>query len=118
PDVRESIVNRNAPDFDLVIFDEAHKLSWSEPKRPNSKTLRYHLAETLSRRIPNLLLLTATPHMGKEFPYFALWRLRDSAIFSTPEAVSSLPEEKHDRHFLRRLSAPQVRAAAFGGPDL
>jgi superfamily II DNA or RNA helicase/transcriptional regulator with XRE-family HTH domain len=108
PDVRERIVNRNAPDFDLVVFDEAHKLSWSDPKRPNSKTRRYQLAETLSRRIPNLLLLTATPHMGKEFPYFALWRLLDSAIFSTPEAVSSLPEEKYDLHFLRRLKEEMV----------
>jgi hypothetical protein len=66
------------------------------------------LAETLSRRIPNLLLLTATPHMGKEFPYFALWRLLDSAVFSTPEAVRSLPEEKRDRHFLRRLKEEMV----------
>jgi SNF2 family DNA or RNA helicase len=108
PDIRERIVNRNAPDFDLVIFDEAHKLSWSDPKRRDSKTLRYQLAEALSRRIPNLLLLTATPHMGKAFPYFALWRLLDSAVFSTPEAASSLPEEKRDRHFLRRLKEEMV----------
>lgn len=106
--VRESLVNRNAPAFDLVVFDEAHKLSWSDPNRRDSKTLRYQLAESLSRRVPNLLLLTATPHMGKGFPYFALWRLLDSAVFSTPEAVESLPEEKRGPHFLRRLKEEMV----------
>jgi transcriptional regulator with XRE-family HTH domain/superfamily II DNA or RNA helicase len=108
PAVRENIESHNAPAFDLIVFDEAHKLSWSDPNRRDSKTLRYQLGESLSRRIPNLLLLTATPHMGKGFPYFALWRLLDSAVFSTPEAVESLPQEKHDRHFLRRLKEEMV----------
>jgi transcriptional regulator with XRE-family HTH domain/superfamily II DNA or RNA helicase len=108
PDVRERIVTRDVPASDLVVFDEAHKLSWSDPNRRDSKTRRYQLAEALSRRVPNLLLLTATPHMGKGFPYFALWHLLDSAAFSTPGAVSSLLEEKRDRHFLRRLKEEMV----------
>jgi superfamily II DNA or RNA helicase len=108
PAVREKLANREIPAFDLVVFDEAHKLSWSDPNRKDSKTMRYQLAEVLSRRVPNLLLLTATPHMGKPYPYFAIWRLLDSAVFSTPDAVASMPEEKRARHFLRRLKEEMI----------
>ena len=45
PDVRERIADRSGPAFDLVVFDEAHKLSWSDPNHRDSKTQRYHLAE-------------------------------------------------------------------------
>jgi len=95
-------------DFDLVVFDEAHKLSWGDANRAESKTLRYRLAEGLSRRVPNLLLLTATPHMGKEFPYYALWRLLDPDVFSTVESIRSLPAERRDRYFLRRLKEEMI----------
>lgn len=108
PSVRERLANRDGAALDLVVFDEAHKLSWTDPNRGDSKTLRYQLAETLSRCVPNRLLLTATPHMGKEFPYFALWRLLDPMVFSTPEAVRSLPQEGRDRHFIRRLKEEMV----------
>jgi SNF2 family DNA or RNA helicase len=100
-----------APDlepFDLAVFDEAHKLSWTNPKRLDSKTQRYRLAEILSAQCPHLLLLTATPHMGKPFPYFALWRLLDSKVFSTIEALGSVPHEKRRRYFIRRLKEEMV----------
>lgn len=108
PAVRMKLANHETADFDLVVFDEAHKLSWSDPNRKDSKTLRYQLAEVLSRRVPNLLLLTATPHMGKGFPYFALWRLLDPAVFSTPDALNSLSEQKRERHFLRRIKEEMI----------
>jgi superfamily II DNA or RNA helicase/transcriptional regulator with XRE-family HTH domain len=108
PAIREKLSNRGTPAFDLVVFDEAHKLSWSDPNRKDSKTLRYQLAEVLSRRVSNLLLLTATPHMGKGYPYFALWHLLDSAVFSIPDAVSSVSEQKRERHFLRRLKEEMI----------
>jgi len=108
PAIHERLAATSSRPFDLVVFDEAHKLSWSDPNRRDSKTLRYRLAETLASRIPNLLLLTATPHMGKGFPYFALWCLLDHAVFSTPEAIRSLADEKRDRHFLRRLKEEMV----------
>ena len=54
-------------DWDVIIFDEAHKLSaktWSEKK--TDKTLNYRLAEDLRERCQALILLTATPHQGDE----------------------------------------------------
>jgi len=87
--------------FDLVVFDECHKLSWPDPKR--KKTRRYVLGEALAARCTHLLLLTATPHMGKPHPYFALWRLLDTNLFPTGAAVSALPPQKRRLYFVRRL---------------
>jgi transcriptional regulator with XRE-family HTH domain len=106
--VREWLTSSSLPRFDLVAFDEAHKLSWSDPKRSDSKTRRYRLAEALSERCTHLLLLTATPHMGKPFPYYALWRLLDSQILSTEDALRSLTPEKKTKYFLRRLKEEMV----------
>ena len=108
PSVRDRLFNHTGVAFDLVVFDEAHKLKWSDPNRADSKTLRYQLAEAASQNTRNLLLLTATPHMGKAFPYCALWRLLDPAVFSTEEAVHMLSKEKSTRHFLRRLKEEMV----------
>ena len=90
------------------MFDEAHKLSWADPNRSDSKTRRYRLAESLSQRCTHLLLLTATPHMGKRFPYYALWRLLDSKVLSTQDALKSLLPEKSTKYFIRRLKEEMV----------
>lgn len=106
--VRERLLATSLPRFDLAVFDEAHKLSWSDPNRPDSKTRRYRLAESFSHRATHVLLLTATPHMGKPFPYFALWRLLDPNVISTPEALRSLAPEKRTKYFIRRLKEEMV----------
>ena len=50
--------------WDLVIFDEAHKLSAYQYGRKVKKTQRYRLGELLGRQTRHLLLMTATPHRG------------------------------------------------------
>jgi superfamily II DNA or RNA helicase len=108
--------------YDLVIFDEAHKLSADrEPDFRVHKTERYRLAEALagvwnddsrwqlSWRSLHLLLLTATPHMGKDFPYYCLWRLLEPEALSTFSAFESYPPEARQRHFLRRAKEEMVR---------
>jgi len=106
--VKERLMSPTTPGFDLIVFDEAHKLAWGDPKRRDSQTRRYRLAEALSLRTNHLLLLTATPHMGKSFPYFALWRLLDSNVFTTPDALPFLEAEKRSKYFLRRLKEEMV----------
>ena len=106
--VRERLTAPTLPRFDLAVFDEAHKLSWGDPNRPDSKTRRYRLAEALSQRATHLLLLTATPHMGKRFPYYALWRLLDSKVLSTQDAFDALLPEKRTKYFIRRLKEEMV----------
>jgi hypothetical protein len=47
--------------WDIVIFDEAHRLSRDEAGRT---TLRFRLAQKLREKTDALLLLTGTPHQG------------------------------------------------------
>ena len=108
--------------YDLAIFDEAHKLSARlEDGFTFRRTGRYKLAEALAGvhgidaeyRLPwscrHLLLLTATPHMGKDFPYYCLWRLLEPEVLSTKEAFDAYPPESRRQHFIRRTKEEMVR---------
>lgn len=110
--------------YDLVIFDESHKLSANrDPDLYVRKTERYKLAEALTGldsgdprwqlnwSATHLLLLTATPHMGKDYPYFALWRLLEPETLSTPDAFAAFPREARRRHFIRRVKEEMVDLA-------
>jgi superfamily II DNA or RNA helicase len=107
--------------YDLVIFDEAHKLSADRDKDFSLRTTgRYRLAEALAGirtdndrwQLPwgchHLLLLTATPHMGKDFPYYALWRLLEPDMLSTIEAFHDHPPDARQRCFIRRTKEEMV----------
>ncbi len=107
--------------YDLAIFDEAHKLGADrQPDFTIRKTDRYQVAEVLAG-IPagdsrwsldwacnHLLLLTATPHMGKDFPYFCLWRLLEPEVLATVDAFNAYPADARRRHFLRRTKEEMV----------
>ncbi len=108
--------------YDLVVFDEAHKLSADrEPDMTIRKTDRYRLAEafagvpggevrwSLPWSTNHLLLLTATPHMGKDYPYYFLWRLLEPYILPTKEAFDTYPIESKQEHFIRRTKEEMVR---------
>ena len=114
--------------YDLVVFDEAHKLSADrQPDFRVRKTERYRLAEALAGAGPDsarwelpwsaqhLLLLTATPHMGKDFPYYFLWRLLLPEALSTYEAFERFPTDSRKRHFIRRTKEELVH---FDGSPL
>ena len=111
--------------YDLIIFDEAHKLAADrEPDFRVRKTERYRLAEALSGAnllhgdhdgrwnlswaAQHLILLTATPHMGKDYPYYCLWRLLEPEALSTYDAFSVYPEDARARHFIRRTKEEMV----------
>jgi len=80
-----------AQDWDLIIFDEAHKLSaktWSPGKI--EKTQNYRLAEDLADHTKALLFLTATPHQGDDTKFQNLLRLlHESVIFDQWERESA-----------------------------
>ena len=111
----------NVIPYDLVIFDEAHKLAADRGTDLRiRKTERYHLAEALagiqthdhrwrlSWNAHHLLFLTATPHMGKDYPYYALWRLLEPEVLTTPDAFSEYPAEQRKMHFLRRTKEEMI----------
>lgn len=68
--------------WDLIIIDEAHKLTASYQGRTVSKTQRFRLAEMLSRTCRHFLLITATPHNGKEEDFQLFLSLLDPDRFS------------------------------------
>lgn len=77
--------------FDMVIFDEAHKLS---KKGDGSESARYKVGKLLSEAIPVFLLLTATPHQGDEDLFVNLLRLVDPVLFADKKILSpSLVQE-------------------------
>jgi Helicase conserved C-terminal domain/Domain of unknown function (DUF3883) len=57
----------------------------------------------------HLLLLTATPHMGKDFPYYCLWRLMEPDVLSTDRAFHFFPAAARKQHFIRRVKEEMVR---------
>ena len=73
----------DAPDaeWDLVVCDEAHKMSASFFNNEVKLTKRYRLGRKLSSRTRHFLLLTATPHNGKEEDFQLLMALIDEDRF-------------------------------------
>lgn len=99
-----------APPYDLVIFDEAHKLSARYTADLTlDKTNRYEMAEVIARQNRHLLLMTATPHMGKDDPYYLLWRLLEPDMLSTRDAFQRLSKAQKQQHLLRRMKEEMVR---------
>lgn len=68
-------------DWDLVIVDEAHKMSASFFGGEVKYTKRYRLGQLLSRQTRHFLLMTATPHNGKEEDFQLFLALIDGDRF-------------------------------------
>ena len=88
-DVFEHLIAAN---WDMVIIDEAHKLSKEDD---GSETARYKIGEALAASVPVFLLLTATPHQGKPGKFLHLLNLVDPYGFTQvedlrPEKVSQV----------------------------
>jgi SNF2 family DNA or RNA helicase len=72
-----------APDcrWDLVVCDEAHRLSATFFGGEVKYTKRYRLAQLLSQLTRHFLLMTATPHNGKEADFQLFMALLDGDRF-------------------------------------
>ncbi|MDR3298643.1 MAG: DEAD/DEAH box helicase family protein [Candidatus Accumulibacter sp.] len=69
--------------WDLVIIDEAHRMSGS-----TSQVARYKLGAALAEASPYLLLLSATPHQGKTDQFVRLMQLLDGEAFPDEGSVN------------------------------
>ena len=67
--------------WDLVVVDEAHKLSANYFGNKVNKTKRFLLGETLGAITRHFLLMTATPHNGKEEDFQLFMSLLDADRF-------------------------------------
>ena len=68
-------------DWDLVVCDEAHKMSAAFFGREVKETKRYKLGKQLGQVTRHLLLMTATPHNGKEEDFQLFMGLLDPDRF-------------------------------------
>jgi len=73
-------------DFDLLVIDECHKVGGS-----TTQVGRFQMADVLCNAIPNVLLLSATPHRGKSDHFRRILQLLDSDAFAG-EGMPSIPE--------------------------
>lgn len=70
-----------APEWDLVICDEAHRMSASYFGGEVKETQRHKLGKLLGTVTRNLLLMSATPHNGKEADFQLFMGLLDADRF-------------------------------------
>lgn len=77
-DVQEKL---KGSDWDLIICDEAHKMSATAFGNEIKRTKRYELGRLLSTITRNFLLMTATPHNGKEADFQLFLALLDGDRF-------------------------------------
>ena len=68
-------------EWDLVIIDEAHKMSAHQSGTDVHRSQRFALGESLSKRTKHFLLMTATPHNGKEEDFQLFLSLLDGDRF-------------------------------------
>lgn len=71
---------QNVP-WDLVVFDEAHKLAAHRAGEKIKATDRFRLGEALGKATRHLLLMTATPHNGNEADFQLFLSLLDEDRF-------------------------------------
>ena len=98
-----------APPYELIVFDEAHKLSARfESDGTIDKSKRYELAERVAAYARNLLLLTATPHMGRSDAYYLLWRLLLPDQLAAQRAFERMNDGEKGKHLLRRMKEEMI----------
>ncbi len=68
-------------DYDLIVVDEAHRMSAHYYGAELKTTKRYELGKLLGRVTRHLLLMTATPHAGKEEDFQLFMALLDADRF-------------------------------------
>jgi SNF2 family DNA or RNA helicase len=73
-------------EFDLLVIDECHKVGGS-----SNQVGRFQMADVLCNAIPNVLLLSATPHRGKSDHFRRLLQLLDADAFAG-EGMPTIPE--------------------------
>lgn len=101
-DARESLLRSR---WDLVIVDEAHKMSAPADDR---KTYAYRLGEALSKMTDHFLLMTATPHKGDPEHFRRFLALLDADVYGSIESLQQAMRD-HDAPFYLRRTKEALR---------
>lgn len=105
--------NLKASHWDLVVVDEAHKMSaygyTTKDGKKVDKTQRYRVGEVLSSITTHMLFLTATPHRGDEENFRLFLDLLRPGFFSKTELLKESVEKQENPIFVRRLKEDMKR---------
>jgi len=85
----EALNELERTNWDVIIFDESHKLSATRYGNKIERSLRFRLAQALHDKTESLILLTATPHKGDPFAFYSLLTLVDPYIFENERKILS-----------------------------
>jgi superfamily II DNA or RNA helicase len=88
-------------DWDLVVVDEAHRMGAHYFSGKLEKTKRFQLGEVLGRITRHLLLMTATPHSGKEDDFQLFLTLLDRDRFEGRSSAG--PRQTDTEGIMRRM---------------
>jgi len=91
--------------WDLVIVDEAHRMSWTPPAR---KTARYALGELLRDATDHFVLLTATPHKGDPENFTRFLQLLDEDAYADVRSIHEAMQQRQAPFYLRRTKEAMV----------
>ena len=91
--------------WDLVIVDEAHRMSAADETH---KTLRYKLGELLRDTSDHMLLLTATPHRGDPVNFSLFLQLLDEDVYADVKSIREAMERRRGPFYLRRTKEAMV----------
>ena len=91
--------------WDLVIVDEAHRMSWTPPSR---KTARYGLGELLRDTSDHFFLLTATPHKGDPVNFSLFLQLLDEDAYADVRSIREAMNRRRAPFYLRRTKEAMV----------
>ncbi len=99
-DVQEKL---RQSEWDVIVVDEAHKMSATFFSGEAKYTRRYRLGELLGKITRHLVLLTATPHNGKEEDFQLFMRLLDADRFEGKfrDGVHSVDVSDLMRHLVK-----------------
>src|ERR1700722_5346298 len=94
-------------EWDLAVIDEAHGFTLRTDRNGfiDHRSERYKAAEVVSRQAHRLILMTATPHSGRDDSLWALLRLLDIDAFGD-RCRSPIEVPKH---LFRRMPKEQTR---------
>ena len=101
-DARESLLRSR---WDLVIVDEAHKMSAPGEDR---KTYAYRLGESLSKMTDHYLLMTATPHKGDPDHFRRFLALLDPDVYGSIQSLQRALKQHEAPFYLRRTKEALV----------
>jgi hypothetical protein len=97
--------------WDLVIVDEAHRMSSTSER----KTERYKLGELLRHSTDHLLLLTATPHRDEPVNFTMFLQLLDEDVVAGRRQRQRATGGSRRRSLGRSLASPATARTASRG---